>query len=127
MPTILHIPVYYQPKNGIGLPEHRALHAVLLGALQTSSPELATAVHDSHVKPFAQALLPGRNHAPWVWRIAWLDDALVEPFWNGLTAAPPPDLCRQPVQFALDVTRREAITYEALAQTRPARGFQVDL
>lgn len=131
MPTILHIPVYYQPKNNIGLPEQRALHAILLGALQTTSPELATAVHDMRVKPFAQAMLPNKNSpmtsdAPWVWRVSWLDDTLVEPFWDGLTAAPPPDLCRQPVQFAPDAARREAVSYETLSETPSAKGFQVD-
>jgi len=126
MPTILHIPVHYQPETGIGLPEQRALHAVLLGALHTSSPKLATAVHDSSTKPFTQALLPGQHDAPWVWRITWMDDTLVEPFWQGLADAPPPDLCRRPVQFVMAAARRQVVPYDTLAQTRPALGFQVD-
>ena len=127
MPTILRIPVQYEPRNGVGLAEQRGLHAVLLGALGAASPDLAETVHNQRVKPFTQAMLPAQDNeaAPWVWRVSWLDDSLVEPFLDGLAGSPPPQLARQPVQFLPDATRREAMTYEALGEVRPASGFQV--
>ena len=124
MPTELRIPAVAEGLEHPGYPEQRAMHAILMGALDAADPALAERVHEMHTKPFTQALRPDEEGGL-LWRVAWLDDELAEPFRQGLARLAPDRLLERPL--ALHAARATAAhtPYAALAAAPAARRFRL--
>lgn len=124
MPTELLIPANADGLERPGFSEQRAMHAILLGALDAVDPALAETVHEMRTKPFTQALL-AQGEEGLQWRVTWLDDDLAAPFREGLAQVAPERLLERPLALHPERTVTTQTPYAALAATPAAQRFHL--
>jgi len=125
MPIALPIPIQVERPDRLPADARRALHANFFTWLAAGDPAVAEQLHDSsNVKPFTLSTLTERG-GEFVFRVVLLDDALWEPFWNGMLQVGYINLLGQHLPIQEGWLTREHRPYPQLAaEARPEREFR---